>query len=91
MTDERRRFEIVLYNSIVRDLVERQESHKDLKDEWAENHYLEVFARNADEARRKIESRYPPRKGFVVAEIIASVTYDDEDDEATDTLRRRTP
>jgi hypothetical protein len=33
-----KRFQVVIYNRIVRDLVERNESHKDLKDEWSDNH-----------------------------------------------------
>jgi len=80
VNEERRRFEVVLYNRLVRDKVEQRESHKDLKDEWADNHYVEVVARDAEDARRKMETRYPPQKGFVVAEIIAMAAYDDDDD-----------
>ena len=79
MNEKQRRFEIVVYNRLVRDLVERHESHKDLKDEWAENHYHETFARDEDDARRKAEIRYPTRKGFVV-DVIPITDYDGDPD-----------
>jgi hypothetical protein len=79
LREEQKRFEVVIYNRIVRDLVERNESHKDLKDEWSENHYQEVLAISPEEALRKIEIRYPAKKGFVVAKVHAVQSYDSDD------------
>ena len=75
---EKNRFEVVVYNRLVRKLVERNESHKDLNDEWAENHYQEIEAADADEARRKVEIRYPADKGFVIDKVIPIQAYDDD-------------
>jgi hypothetical protein len=79
LSEEQKRFEVVVYNRLVRDLVERNESHKDLKDEWAENHYQEIMAIDAAEARRKIENRYPAAKGFVIEKVIGLQAYDGDD------------
>ncbi|NQV79983.1 MAG: hypothetical protein HQ495_05470 [Alphaproteobacteria bacterium] len=76
---EQKRFEVVIYNRIVRDLVERNENHKDLKDDWADNHYQEIRATTADGARRKVEIRYPGAKGFVVASVTEVQAFDDDD------------
>lgn len=75
---EKNRFEVVVYNSLVCKLVERNESHKDLSDDWAENHYQEVEAADADVARRKVEIRYPADKGFVIDKVIPIQAYDDD-------------
>ena len=79
LREEQKRFEVVIYNRIVRDLVERNESHKDLKDEWSENHYQEVLASSAEDALRKIEARYPAKKGFVVEKVHVVQSYDTDD------------
>ncbi len=76
---EQKRFEVVIYNRIVRDLVERHESHKDLKDDWGDNHYQEIRASTADEARRRVDIRYPGHKGFVVASVTEVQAFDGED------------
>ena len=80
LREEQKRFEVVIYNRIVRDLVERNESHKDLKDEWSENHYQEILAASPEEALRKIEIRYPAKKGFVVEKVQEVPSYDTDDD-----------
>ena len=59
---EQKRFEVVIYNRIVRDLVERNKSQMNLKDEWSENHYQEILSSSAEDALRKIEIRYPAKK-----------------------------
>lgn len=79
---DQKRFEVVVYNRDVRELVARHERHKDLKDAWAENHYQEVRATSEDEARRKIEVRHPAHKGFVVEAVREIQAYDDDDDDA---------
>jgi hypothetical protein len=80
--NDQKRFEVVVYNREVRDLVARHERHKDLKDAWAENHYQEVRATSADDARRKVEIRHPAHKGFVVEAVREIQVYDDDDDVA---------
>ena len=62
MRGKQKRFEVVIYNRIVRDLVERNESQKDLKDKWPENLYQEVRSSSAEDALRKIEIWYPAKK-----------------------------
>ena len=46
---------VVIYNRIVRNIAERNESQKDLKDKWPENLYQEVRSSSAEDALRKIE------------------------------------
>jgi len=78
---EQKRFEVVIYNRIVRDLVERNESHKDLKDEWSDNHYQEILGSSAEDALRKIEIRYPAEKGFAVEKVLGVQAYDTDDED----------
>lgn len=72
------RFEVIIYNKIVRSMVESHQSHRHLKDDWADNHYQEIRARDKEHARRKIEATFPPDKGFVVVDIVKMA--DDEGD-----------
>lgn len=65
-----KRFEVIIYNKIVRAMVDSHQSHRHLKDDWADNHYQEVRARDKDHARRKIESKFPAEKGFVVVDVV---------------------
>jgi len=53
---------VVIYNRIVRNIAERNESQKDLKDKWPENLYQEVRSSSAEAALRKIEIGYPAKK-----------------------------
>ena len=62
LRDEQKRFEVVIYNRIGGDLVERNESQKDLKDESSDKHYQEISSSSAKDALRKIEMRYPAKK-----------------------------
>ncbi len=64
-----KKFEVALYNSEVRKLVREGERHKDLKDDWADTHYVVVNAVDETDARAKIEARYPKERGFVVNNI----------------------
>ena len=65
-----KRFEVIIYNQIVRAMVDSHTSHKHLKDDWADNHYQEVQARDKDHARRKIETKFPAERGFVIVDIV---------------------
>jgi hypothetical protein len=62
LRDEQKRFEVVIYNRIGGDLVERNESQKDLKDGSSEKHYQEISSSSAEDTLRKIEIRYPAKK-----------------------------
>ncbi|MEE8392810.1 MAG: hypothetical protein V3R66_00580 [Rhodospirillales bacterium] len=63
------KFEVVVYNREVRELVEIGERHKNLSDNWADLHYLEVTAGDENEARSKMETKYPPAQGYVIESI----------------------
>ena len=65
-----KRFEVIIYNKIVRAMVDSHTSHKHLKDDWADNHYQEVSARDKEHARRKMEAKFPAEKGFVVVDVV---------------------
>jgi hypothetical protein len=62
-------FEIGVFNAAVRRAVAEGERHRDLTDDWADIHYLEVRADDVDGAKAKIEKRYPAARGFVVTEV----------------------
>ena len=64
-----RRFEIGLYNTEVRNCLAEGASHRDLSDEWADIHYIEVTAESSGEARQRIEQRYPQALGFTITEV----------------------
>lgn len=65
-----KRYEVIIYNQIVRSMVDSHTSHKHLKDDWADNHYQEVRARDKEHARRKMEAKFPAEKGFVIVDVI---------------------
>lgn len=67
------KFEVALYNAEVRRCVKEDERHREFKDTWADVHYIEVDASNENEARRKIETKYPSSKGFVVSQVVPVV------------------
>jgi hypothetical protein len=64
-----KKFEVGIYNKVVRELVAKGERHRDLNDSWADMHYLEITARDEGDARTKIEARHPSEKGFVITSI----------------------
>jgi len=67
-------FEIAIYNRDVRALVKENQSHMFFDDHWADVKLQDVMAVDENQAREKIESRYPANDGFVVQSIqIASV------------------
>ncbi len=65
-------FEIAVYNRAVRDKVNAGERHRELKDDWADIHYVEIDADDATGARRKAEMKFPSAKGFVIENVSAS-------------------
>jgi len=62
-------FEITVYNQSVRDKLKEGERHRDLKDEWADPHYVEISAQDEPDARRKAMAKFPAEKGFVIVAV----------------------
>jgi len=62
-------FEIGVYNKEVRELTGMGEHHKNLSDSWENIHYIEVFATDEDEARRKAQSKYPREHGYIIEQV----------------------
>jgi len=65
-------FEIGVYNEKVREAIKRGERHRQLADSWADIHYIEVKAPNEAKARTKVDRRYPPQQGYVIASVTKS-------------------
>lgn len=66
-----RQFELRIYNKIVRDLIEAGETNDTAwQDSWADAHYQTVYARDAYEARRTLDLKYPADQGFVITHVI---------------------
>jgi hypothetical protein len=61
-------FEVQMYNEIVRQAVKNGD-HSVYSDDWADMRYVEVSARDEMDARRKILSKYPKEKGFIIKGI----------------------
>jgi hypothetical protein len=62
-------FEAGVFNAAVRRAVDDGRHHPDLKDDWADVHYVEIRAADEPAARSKLESRYPAANGFVLTEL----------------------
>ena len=73
------KYEITVYNTQVRKMVEAGEHHPQWDDEWAEFRYIDVTADNEDKARAQIESRYPPGQGFIIDNVAEH--YQQQEDE----------
>ena len=58
-----KKYEVAVHNEEVRRLVESGERHRQFEDSWADTHYITLTARDALDARRKAEARYPENKG----------------------------
>ncbi len=69
-------FEAAIYNEEVRRLIQEGSKHRDLSDDWADTHYIEVRAADILIARAKIEARYPEIRGYVIEQLV--VTGEDE-------------
>ena len=63
------KFEVGLYNANVRQLVKEGKRHRDLTDEWADIHYFDVEAEDAEAARQKVARKYPAERGFVIESV----------------------
>ena len=71
-------YEVVMYNTEVRKLVEFDESHPRWDDGWADSRYIELPALNVRSVIKKIRSKYPRNRGFKITAItqIPEFTYD---------------
>ena len=63
-------YEVTVYNRAVRARVEKGFHHRNLSDDWADNQLIEITAKDADDARRKAETRYPESQGYVIVEVL---------------------
>jgi hypothetical protein len=63
------RFEVGIFNQQVVEAMRTGGRHRSLKDSWGEKNYFTVDAKDATEARRKMEIKYPPDLGFVIDSI----------------------
>ena len=66
---DRKKFEVGLFNQAVIDAIKRGERHKHLDDAWGDNRYVNVFAYDVEDARRRVAARFPPEEGYVVTSI----------------------
>ncbi|MBL4602018.1 MAG: hypothetical protein JKY84_04690 [Emcibacteraceae bacterium] len=62
-------YEVVMYNTEVRALVEFDETHPRLNDGWADSRYIELPAASIRNVIKKIRSRYPRVRGFKITAI----------------------
>jgi len=69
-------YEIGIFNSEVRRLTAEGESHPEFEDSWADMHYVEVRARDDENALEQIERRFPKRKGFVVNDLVCVTEFE---------------
>jgi hypothetical protein len=63
---KKQKFEFAIYNETVRQAVKRGEHHKFFKDDWQNQHFIEVEAYTEKDATVRIRSRYPEDQGFVI-------------------------
>jgi len=61
-------FEIAMHNELVKRAMMAGEPAA-YSDDWADTRYIEVSARDEQDARRKILVKYPKDKGFVITGI----------------------
>lgn len=62
-------FEVAIFNQKVRDKVRDGERHRDLSDDWAEVHYIDIEAEDVSAARAKIQRKYPLERGYVIESV----------------------
>jgi hypothetical protein len=62
-------FEVAIYNSAVRQIVEEGGHHAEYKDDWADIHYFEYQAVDENDARKRSQLRHPAHQGFVITDV----------------------
>ncbi|MBM3554420.1 MAG: hypothetical protein FJX47_02555 [Alphaproteobacteria bacterium] len=64
-----KKFEIGIFNQLVRDALAEGRKLREYSDAWAEQNFVAVEAKSEADARAMIEKRYPVAKGFVVTAV----------------------
>lgn len=64
------KFDVAIFNAEVRRLLKIGERHRHLKDEWADLHYIQVEAADAEAARAKASIKYPAAQGYVIDHVV---------------------
>lgn len=62
-------FEIAVYNQTVRQRMKEGLRHRDLKDDWADMHYIEIKAENLEQAWERARTRFPADQGYVIDSV----------------------
>lgn len=70
-----KKYEVTIYNKDVRDHVRDEKRHPHFDAGWADQRFLQIEARDADDARKAILRRHPERKGFVIVDITEIPDY----------------
>ncbi|MFC7050630.1 hypothetical protein [Emcibacter nanhaiensis] len=65
-----KRFEAAVFNQQVRDYERDGRVHPSFDSSWADLNFFTFECASKDEVVRLIEKKYPPRKGFVISDII---------------------
>ena len=65
-----KKFEVAVFNKEVRRLMKEGRKHRDLKDDWADMHYIDISADDVAAARTKISQKYPEAQGFVIDNVV---------------------
>ena len=65
-----RKYEAAVYNQQVRDYEKDGRVHPSFDSSWADLNFFTIESTSKDEVVRLIEKKYPPRKGFVISDII---------------------
>jgi len=60
------KYEATVFNKAVRQKVQDGEHHQHYTDDWADFRYIEIRAENEEQARARLEERYPANRGFVI-------------------------
>ncbi|SLN32408.1 hypothetical protein [Oceanibacterium hippocampi] len=65
-----KKFEAQVFNAEVARLVASGRHHRELIDDWAKSHFIQILARDLDHASRKAESMFPGDRGYVINTVI---------------------
>ena len=63
------KFEVGIYNEEVRKAQREGRRHRDLSNDWADVHYYDIEADDADGARNKMMRKYPSERGYVIESV----------------------
>lgn len=63
-------YEATLYNKDVREAQKEGNLHPQFDAGWADQRYVQIKAQDLAEARHKIATRHPAKKGFVIVDVV---------------------